>query len=281
MSEAFELISLRGNLRKRHGDAAKALGLELEFLLPDPPPPVLPAELIGCLDSLLARALERTRDAASGGSLRLKVAPVAPEGTRLRAILEDPLPLEGSAGLFARLTGAGEAEEELSSELLRIIEPLQDETAAEIEFDLYGDASGSTFWYELPLPGGASMSANVTDRLRGWSRFPVFDREDTVRRMGGDEELVVIVLEAFHGETPNLLAELEEALEARDLERGRRMGHSLKGSAANGGAKMLSEVARAGDWAAKEGHLPVVTAVLPRMRWESERFERHCRVIQG
>ena len=269
-----DLNSILEALHRRHGEALQAAGLSLEFAGAELPPPSLPRDLADCLDVLLAKALDRSRDAAISGRLRLVVGPVPPDGTRLRLLLEDDLPVETGAALFDRLSGAEVVEGGLSPELERLSEPACVGGAAEVEFDLYGDESGTTLWFEIPLPPGVNQEADIADRLRGWSRRPVYDRKDLLRRLGGDEELVVLVLAAFHEETPNLIAALESALSAGDLALVRRLVHSLKGSAGNVAAVMLSEAARAADWAAKSGHLPVVAAIVPRLRWEWERFER-------
>ncbi len=57
-------------------------------------------------------------------------------------------------------------------------------------------------------------------------------------------EFVAELVDTFLQEAPLMLAELREALEARDVDRFRRAAHSLKSNANTFGARALSSTAR-------------------------------------
>ncbi len=74
--------------------------------------------------------------------------------------------------------------------------------------------------------------------------LPVFDTDDFLSRTMGDRELIKISLKAFFEFTPSLLDNLEKAVSSQNLDEVARCAHSLKGSAANIGAKKLSDLAQ-------------------------------------
>jgi HPt (histidine-containing phosphotransfer) domain-containing protein len=58
----------------------------------------------------------------------------------------------------------------------------------------------------------------------------LIDIEGLLRRLGNDEAAVEEILNAFARETPGLIAQLSDAVSAGELDRARRLAHSLKGS---------------------------------------------------
>ena len=71
----------------------------------------------------------------------------------------------------------------------------------------------------------------------------VFDREELMKRMMEDEEIVKGVIERFLKETPQKLTLLKEALEDRDADQARIHAHSLKGTSSILSAQAMSETA--------------------------------------
>lgn len=63
------------------------------------------------------------------------------------------------------------------------------------------------------------------------------DREDMLRQMGGDEELVREVVEIFTQDVHAVVAEMKEAFAQEDLSSISRLAHGLKGVLGNMGAK--------------------------------------------
>jgi len=71
----------------------------------------------------------------------------------------------------------------------------------------------------------------------------IFDREQMLKRLGADEELLREILELFVGDAPRQLRDLEKAVEEGRSECVVRHAHTLKGQAANIAASRLQEVA--------------------------------------
>jgi two-component system sensor histidine kinase/response regulator len=71
----------------------------------------------------------------------------------------------------------------------------------------------------------------------------VFDRQELVARVEGDEELVAEMIDAFLTDTPEVRSRLAQARGAGGLQEMMRIGHMLKGSAATLGAHALQSVA--------------------------------------
>ena len=86
----------------------------------------------------------------------------------------------------------------------------------------------------------------------------VFDREDLLARIGGEEELLRYFMGKFLESGDSLLGELGLALEKGDQELVRRLAHSIKGSAATISAYSLSAIAGAIEISAKDGDLDQV-----------------------
>ncbi len=66
-----------------------------------------------------------------------------------------------------------------------------------------------------------------------------FDKEKLLERFGNDQEIVEVVLEAFFQESPDLIANIGNAIDENDTEAVRSHSHALKGSAANVNADLL------------------------------------------
>lgn len=74
--------------------------------------------------------------------------------------------------------------------------------------------------------------------------LPVLDRSVLKLSLGDDRELIEEILELFDTSASELIESLKKAADEGDLETIRQVAHSLKGSAANIGAKALLESIR-------------------------------------
>ncbi|GAB4271168.1 MAG: hypothetical protein Kow0092_25800 [Deferrisomatales bacterium] len=74
---------------------------------------------------------------------------------------------------------------------------------------------------------------------------PALDRDDALRRLGGDEDLFCELLAVFLEDLPASLSELQAARQAKDGERLAATAHRIKGAALNLGAKALAAAAEA------------------------------------
>jgi CheY-like chemotaxis protein/HPt (histidine-containing phosphotransfer) domain-containing protein len=101
----------------------------------------------------------------------------------------------------------------------------------------------------------------------------VFDRENFLRRVMGDEELATMVLNGFREDLPRLLGALETALETGDLSKATLQAHTIKGSAANVGAEALRGVAGRMEEDGRRGDLGAMRGALAVLRTQCARFE--------
>jgi len=97
-------------------------------------------------------------------------------------------------------------------------------------------------------PAGRSPEGLNKDRAE---KRTIFDKEGALKRLMGDEDLVAEILTAYLGDMPGQLSSLETALENKDMEAVRRIGHTVKGASANIGAIKVSDIAFAVEKAGK------------------------------
>ena len=74
---------------------------------------------------------------------------------------------------------------------------------------------------------------------------PTFDRDELLPRLGGDESLLVEMIEIFAAESPRMLADLRAAIDAQDADGVQRAAHNLKGSVSVFGARPATRSAQA------------------------------------
>ncbi len=238
------------------------------------PPPILPACLGFLMDNLILRA--RQADRACAASIDFGLVEDGPHCLRL--ILSDDLPglAPDEFELYAHLAGMTRPPANLSppARSLAALAVTLDHLVQ--YFDLYSTGSGGTLWVDIALPEAPTMDCMVARKPLGWFRRQLHDGEDLVQRLQGDRRIADRVLTIFLSTTPDDIERLNRALVSGDGDEVRLQYHSIKGSAANVGGLMLSEVAWAGERAAVAGDLKSAQAILPRLRWEFERLARHC-----
>jgi HPt (histidine-containing phosphotransfer) domain-containing protein len=100
----------------------------------------------------------------------------------------------------------------------------------------------------------------------------VFDRENFLRRVMGDEELAAAVLDGFRDDLPRLFARLDEALKAGDAEKATLAAHTIKGSSANVGAEALRQAATRVEEAARNRELAGIEKHLASLAREYTRL---------
>ncbi|MCW5622468.1 MAG: Hpt domain-containing protein [Burkholderiales bacterium] len=100
----------------------------------------------------------------------------------------------------------------------------------------------------------------------------------TIRSIGGSDELLRQVVTLFIESTPRLLQDIDAGLHSGDLVRLKIAAHTLKSSAANVGATVLSDMARRLEAAARDGSLP---ADLPGPAAVHDEFEAACRALKA
>lgn len=115
-------------------------------------------------------------------------------------------------------------------------------------------------------------SASVAPAI--FSETKVFDRENLLDRLGGDEEILQEVILLFLADTPKLIDTIQAALRTGDAEALRRAAHTLKGSSGNVGALTLQEAATRIDYAGKNGDLETARSLIQLLPNELEKLQK-------
>ncbi len=97
------------------------------------------------------------------------------------------------------------------------------------------------------------------------SELLVLDRALALSRVGGDEDLLREIAELFLDDYPNLLEQIQKAVESRDAFGLERASHSLKGSVANFGAEPAYQAAFELERLARSRDLSAVDEALHRL----------------
>lgn len=71
----------------------------------------------------------------------------------------------------------------------------------------------------------------------------LYDRDALLERIGGDEDLIQVILQVFLEETPEIINALKLALDQDDIAGAKIQAHTLKGSCANVSAENLRALA--------------------------------------
>jgi len=106
---------------------------------------------------------------------------------------------------------------------------------------------------------------------------PVFDPSVMVSTLGDDPELIREIVDAYFQTMPQLAADLDEAQRQGSAERVVFCAHSIKGAAANLGAKQLQQVAAELEMAARQADLAVCASLGPRVTAALAALERELR----
>ena len=102
---------------------------------------------------------------------------------------------------------------------------------------------------------------------------PIFDEQDALERLGGDTELLQMILEVFQDSCTGQLSRLEQAITASDFKTAYREAHSIKGAAANVSAKRIRAVASELERQMSESDIEGAPKLLDMLREEVEVFK--------
>jgi two-component system sensor histidine kinase/response regulator len=119
---------------------------------------------------------------------------------------------------------------------------------------------------ELEEPAGPSFypDSRVSDDVAR------FDEAELLERLGGDREILGEVVAIFRHSTPELVADIRGAIDARDLARLRSAAHTLKGAAGNLSAKRLAALALEVETASQSSDIALAAHYFPRLAAETE-----------
>ena len=117
-------------------------------------------------------------------------------------------------------------------------------------------------------------------RLIPAAAIAVFDREDFVERLMGNEDLAQRIIRGFVEDMPRQIALLAQAVNNLDAQAVRLVAHSIKGAADNVGGLEMREIAWKLELTGRTGDLTTAAAALPELSasFESARpiMEKFC-----
>jgi CheY-like chemotaxis protein/HPt (histidine-containing phosphotransfer) domain-containing protein len=128
----------------------------------------------------------------------------------------------------------------------------------------------------LAKPIRAAELLEVIDRLTtgGRSPDPSFDPGDLLARVEGDRDLLLDLVNIFRTESPGLLANLRQKVEAGDARGVQEAAHAIKGTVGNFGAPAASEAARVLEAMGQKGVLTEAGPGVARLEREVEQLQR-------
>lgn len=108
--------------------------------------------------------------------------------------------------------------------------------------------------------------------------MPAIDKTtfEELKRMSG-EDFINELIDAFLDDAPNILQNMQTALEAKDVESFRRNAHSMKSNANTFGAIELGALAKELEFMAKENNLNVGN----RLEVLKETYEKVAEELKG
>ena len=105
------------------------------------------------------------------------------------------------------------------------------------------------------------------------SAQPVLDADGFRAQVGGDEELLVEIIDLFLTEGPAQILEMREAFAAGDLARVSRVAHTIKGSLGALHAERARATAQDLELTAKDGSSDAARVLVAKLEQEVEALE--------
>jgi len=102
----------------------------------------------------------------------------------------------------------------------------------------------------------------------------VFDREELLDRLQGDEKLLKELLEIFFSQVPDLIEQIREALFNKDMPAVVKLGHKLKGMSGNISAKRIHKKAFGFEMSARQDKKEVLSVIFREIEEEFQVLKR-------
>jgi two-component system, sensor histidine kinase and response regulator len=118
------------------------------------------------------------------------------------------------------------------------------------------------------MAGNQKVRAQTTT-----AKADVFDLAGTLRRLGGDTNLLSDLVQLYSEDSPRLLARLHAGIESHRSDEVRHAAHSLRGLAANFGASILTQSLLRIEEAAAEGRLDEAASLFGQVGEDSARLQ--------
>jgi len=119
-----------------------------------------------------------------------------------------------------------------------------------------------------------AICAKLPESPRSVSDRSVFDWQEMLDRVGGDESLCKKIMEMSLEVIPIKTREMKEALDEDDAYLTRLHAHTLKGMSANLGAHNLCDATSEMEIAGKDGDMDKARSLMRKVEHESERLEQ-------
>nr|ADY59765.1 Hpt domain protein [Rubinisphaera brasiliensis DSM 5305] len=128
----------------------------------------------------------------------------------------------------------------------------------------------------------AGKQEDIMSNQRPSNTAPVLDKEAALLRMGGDEEILAMLGEAFLEDVPQLMDDLQKAVSDDDAKQVHYNAHKVKGLAANFDARATCEVAAELEQTAKRGDTSQAARLADQLKFEVDQLQAAIRqdVIQ-
>jgi two-component system, sensor histidine kinase and response regulator len=118
------------------------------------------------------------------------------------------------------------------------------------------------------MAGNQKVRAQTTT-----AKADVFDLAGTLRRLGGDTNLLSDLVQLYSEDSPGLLERLHAGIESHRSDEVRHAAHSLRGLAANFGASILTQSLLRIEEAAAEGRLDEAASLFGQVGEDSARLQ--------
>ena len=122
---------------------------------------------------------------------------------------------------------------------------------------------------------GFPLRKEATDAQFGMMSKRVFDRDDLMRRIGCDEDVLEDILQGFIDDYTVHLEKLQQALSDRNNDSTYRLVHLMKGAAANMSANPLRELVSKMETLLQKGDISQAASLLQQIRKEFDEFKAY------
>ncbi|GAB6060094.1 response regulator [Desulfonatronum parangueonense] len=158
------------------------------------------------------------------------------------------------------------------SQLAEMLEKWLGKEEAEPRDHVHGDAPASA-GRPVDTPGGETVvECGERDEVQGIDAIPVYDGEQLLRRMSGNQELIQLITQGFVEQNMKRPGLLLRHIAEGNFAAVHEHAHAIRGSALTISANALAEVARRLEAAGKDKDLAACKVLGPRLEWEFQRL---------
>jgi CheY-like chemotaxis protein len=135
---------------------------------------------------------------------------------------------------------------------------------------------------EAPAEGAASPArVEPPAGLAATAEMPSIDHAAALEKLGGDEELLVEIIDLYLDDSPQVVEKIRAAVADGDAEGAWKAAHRLKGSVGSLSAHPAFEAARDLEVVGREGDLADAAAALERLERELQRLAEDLATLRA